>query len=53
MNRGNFERDGKSAKVAARSIIAEKNDWILANEHGSVPFDMESGLASLDLQPEG
>jgi hypothetical protein len=51
MNRGNFERDRKSAKAAVRSITAEKNDWILANEQGSMSFEMESGLASLDLQP--
>ena len=43
--------DGNSAKVAARNIKAEKDNWILTNEYGSVPFDMEGGLAWLDLQP--
>jgi hypothetical protein len=51
MNRGNSEIDGKAAKVAVRRIQAEKDNWILTNEYGSVPFDMEGGLSSLDLQP--
>ena len=51
MNRGNFEIDGKSAKAAARSSKADKDNWILSNEHGFVPFDMESALASLDRRP--
>jgi ketosteroid isomerase-like protein len=31
--------------------IGEK--WIVTHEHNSVPFDVESGKASLDLRPTG
>jgi len=25
--------------------------WLVAHEHSSVPFDPESGMAALDLEP--
>jgi len=35
------------------SVCCRKTDgkWMITHEHGSVPFDPESGKASLDLKP--
>ncbi|MDQ3656295.1 MAG: nuclear transport factor 2 family protein [Chloroflexota bacterium] len=46
--------DGADIEMWVRSTVCfQKVDgaWIVTHEHGSVPFDPETGLASLDLQP--
>jgi uncharacterized protein (TIGR02246 family) len=46
--------DGKELDMWWRSTLCyRKTDgkWMVAHEHSSVPFDAESGKASLDLKP--
>jgi len=46
--------DGAAIEMWVRSTVCfQKVDdaWIVTHEHGSVPFDPESGRASLDLTP--
>jgi len=46
--------DGKQIDMWWRATAGFRKldgGWILTHEHDSVPFDMESGRASLDLQP--
>jgi ketosteroid isomerase-like protein len=48
--------DGKQIDMwwrATAVFCKVEGQWMLTHEHDSVPFDMESGLASLDLQPQG
>ena len=47
-------RDGKTIDMAWRSTVCfEKisGQWLATHEHSSVPFDMTTGRASLDLKP--
>ena len=46
--------DGKQIDMWWRATAGFRKlagQWMLTHEHDSVPFDMESGLASVDLQP--
>jgi uncharacterized protein (TIGR02246 family) len=46
--------NGRTVDMWVRSTVCyEKIDgrWMIAHEHTSVPFDAESGQASLDLKP--
>ena len=49
--------DDRVRAVAAKGVEAtmglQKTDgvWVITHEHNSVPFDAESGKASLDLAP--
>ena len=47
--------DGNKVDMWVRTTIGlQKTDgvWVITHEHNSVPFDAESGKASLDLPPE-
>jgi ketosteroid isomerase-like protein len=46
--------DGKAVDMWVRSTMGlQRRDgvWVITHEHNSVPFDAESGKASLDLAP--
>jgi uncharacterized protein (TIGR02246 family) len=46
--------NGSTVDMWVRSTVCLRksgNDWLIAHEHTSVPFDAESGLAILDLTP--
>ena len=46
--------DGKNVDMWWRSTICYRKiegKWMITHEHNSVPFDVESGRASLDLKP--
>jgi ketosteroid isomerase-like protein len=46
--------DGNKLKMWWRSTVCFRkidNNWKIAHEHASVPFDVTSGFASLDLKP--
>ena len=46
--------NGKAVDMWVRTTMGlQKTDgvWVIAHEHNSVPFDAESGKASLDLTP--
>ena len=46
--------NGREVDMWVRSTLCfrkEGGDWIVAHEHTSVPFDAESGKASVDLKP--
>jgi ketosteroid isomerase-like protein len=47
-------RDGKTIDMWWRATVCFRKvngTWMVVHEHSSVPFDMESGRASLDLKP--
>jgi ketosteroid isomerase-like protein len=51
---GTTANDGKQIDMWWRATAGFRKlagQWMLTHEHDSVPFDMESGLASVDLQP--
>jgi uncharacterized protein (TIGR02246 family) len=46
--------NGSTVDMWVRSTVCLRksgNDWLIAHEHTSVPFNAESGLAILDLTP--
>jgi uncharacterized protein (TIGR02246 family) len=46
--------NGKEVSMWVRSTICFRKvdgEWMVAHEHSSVPFDAESGKASVDLKP--
>jgi ketosteroid isomerase-like protein len=46
--------DGKSLDKWWRATLCYRrqgNDWLVTHSHTSVPFDMTTGAASLDLKP--
>ena len=46
--------NGSTVDMWVRSTIClrkRNGDWLIAHEHTSVPFDAESGRATLDLRP--
>ena len=48
------QRDGQKLEMWWRATVCcRKIDgkWLVAHEHSSVPFDAESGRASIDLEP--
>jgi ketosteroid isomerase-like protein len=55
LNRVNAMRtDGKRLDMWWRSTVCYRKivgNWMVTHEHNSVPFDVESGRASLDLKP--
>jgi uncharacterized protein (TIGR02246 family) len=47
-------KDGKKIDMWWRATVCFRKmngQWMVTHEHSSVPFDMESGKASLDLKP--
>ena len=49
-----MKTDGKKIDMYWRATVCcRKIDrkWMVTHEHNSVPFDLESGRASLDLKP--
>lgn len=46
--------NGREVDMWVRSTVCFRKDegaWVVAHEHTSVPFDAESGKASVDLKP--
>jgi ketosteroid isomerase-like protein len=46
--------DGKNIEMFWRSTVCFRkadNKWAITHEHASVPFDVKTGLASLDVKP--
>ena len=46
--------NGREVDMWVRSTICFRKvggEWLVAHEHTSVPFDAESGRASVDLKP--
>src|SRR3712207_3142627 len=46
--------NGREVDMWVRSTVCFRRDegaWVVAHEHTSVPFDAESGKASVDLKP--
>ena len=46
--------DGRKLDMWWRTTVCFRKiagKWMVTHEHNSVPFDVESGKASLDLQP--
>jgi uncharacterized protein (TIGR02246 family) len=46
--------DGNKLQMSWRSTVCYRRvdgTWMITHEHNSVPFDVESGKASLDLKP--
>jgi ketosteroid isomerase-like protein len=46
--------DGNQIEMWWRATVCFRkidNKWVITHEHASVPFDVESGKASLDLKP--
>jgi uncharacterized protein (TIGR02246 family) len=56
LNRVNATRtDGRKLDMWWRATICYRKidgEWMVTHEHASVPFDAESGQASLDLEPQ-
>jgi uncharacterized protein (TIGR02246 family) len=47
--------DGLKVEMWVRATLCFRKsagEWVLAHEHDSVPFDPDSGRASLDLEPD-
>jgi hypothetical protein len=38
--------------LARGHLLPQKRWWVVTHEHSSVPFEMESGRASLDVKPQ-
>jgi uncharacterized protein (TIGR02246 family) len=55
LNRVNAMRaDGKKLDMWWRATVCYRKmegKWMVKHEHNSVPFDVETGMASLDLKP--
>lgn len=50
------QADGGELDMWWRTTICLRKDngnWMITHEHNSVPFNMETGQASLDLKPKG
>ncbi|HEY7059858.1 MAG TPA: nuclear transport factor 2 family protein [Chloroflexota bacterium] len=46
--------DGQQVDMWSRATVCYRklgNQWLVVHEHNSVPFDMETGRALVDLQP--
>jgi ketosteroid isomerase-like protein len=45
--------NGSAVDMWVRSTVCLRTsgDWLIVHEHTSVPFDAESGRATLDLTP--
>jgi ketosteroid isomerase-like protein len=46
--------NGRAVDMWVRSTVCffkGEGGWVIEHEHTSVPFDAESGRASVDLQP--
>ena len=54
MSTENSKRSGKDSDAWVRSTVCYRKidgKWMVAHEHVSVPYDMETGKAAVDLKP--
>jgi hypothetical protein len=46
-----WRRSGNGWKSGSPRYVKTQGKWFITHQHSSVPFDAESGKASLDVTP--